>query len=222
MHSIRRRYQTAIYTNDARLATSGITRSRDLPTLVSRCTPVYTIVCTSYADAGEGRKELVHIYICTMVEERCVSRSIFITCLERRRGGCSSETYESQRTRMQRTIVPAFQPANRNALSTLLSNLGLRRSSGRTIVRFHASSSFTIRKYCSRLKRPWMLYYVRYTRGSLIISSIIFYINICISSCVFEILDERYIVSRLINGRRRWRLSVIFISRKREMKLNWP
>lgn len=90
------------------------------------------------------------------------------------------------------------------------------------IVRFHASSSFTIRKYCSRLKRPWMLYYVRYTRGSLIISSIIFYINICISSCVFEILDERYIVSRLINGRRRWRLSVIFISRKREMKLNWP
>lgn len=63
-----------------------------------------------------------------------------------------------------------------------------------------------------------MLYYVRYTRGSLIISSIIFYINICISSCVFEILDERYIVSRFINGRRRWRLSVIFISRKREMK----
>lgn len=94
-----------------------------------------------------------YIYICTMVEERCVSRSIFITCLERRRGGCSSETYESQRTRMQRTIVPAFQPANRNALSTLLSNLGLRRSSGRTMVRFHASSSFTIRKYCSRLKR---------------------------------------------------------------------
>lgn len=153
-----------------------------------------------------------------MVEERCVSRSIFITCLERRRGGCSSETYESQRTRMQRTIVPAFQPANRNALSTLLPNLGLRRSSCVSTLLLRSRYD----KYCSRLKQPWMLYYVRYTRGSLIISSIIFYINICISSCVFEILDERYIVSRLISGRRRWRLSVIFISRKREMKLNWP
>lgn len=56
----------------------------------------------------------IYIYVCTMVEERCVSRSIFITCLERRRearrsGGCSSETYESQRTRMQRTIVPGEQ-----------------------------------------------------------------------------------------------------------------
>lgn len=97
------------------------------------CEPMYTrvhdrlhVLCRC-GRRKEGAR--AYIYICTMVEERCVSRSIFITCLERRRGGCSSETYESQRTRMQRTIVPAFQPANRNALSTLLPNLGLRRSS---------------------------------------------------------------------------------------------
>lgn len=75
----------------------------------------------TYADAGEGSKAYVYVYMYIYVYARgvhCVSRSIFITCLERRRGGCSSETYESQRTGMQRTIVPAFQPANRNALSS--------------------------------------------------------------------------------------------------------
>lgn len=94
------------------------TLARSAHTCEPMYTTVYTIVCTYLCRCGR-RKQGIRICIYTyMHEERCVSRSIFITCLERRRGGCSSETYESQRTGMQRTIVPAFQPANRNALSS--------------------------------------------------------------------------------------------------------